>query len=193
MDGHERSARVVGEPEELVGRRHIGRERLLDDQRARRPRARLGRSSAWESSGVQTWTTSTSCAARRGLEVDVGSPDAESARADASSRSTTATTVPSERPAAGCVPAAPSSPRADDRGAHALPARALRCSPRGDSTSASRPDPQGLRAGDQALWDIDEHVAAAPAGREALPQPSPSHSQRRRWARTMPPGDGASG
>jgi len=39
------------------------------------------------------------------------------------------------------------------------------------------PDPQGLRAGDEALWDIDEHVAAAPAGREpaaAVPEPFPA-------------------
>ena len=39
------------------------------------------------------------------------------------------------------------------------------------------PDPQIVRAGDEARWDVDEHIAAAPAGREpaaAVPEPFPA-------------------
>ena len=119
VDGDERPAGVVREPEELVGRRRIGRERLLDDH------VRAGRERGPDDLGVGVERRADVddvdlVRGKRGLEVDVGRPDAQSHGGreltvdDGDDRSVRAT-------GSGRVPA-PHRACADDRRAHALPA-----------------------------------------------------------------------
>ena len=119
VDGDERPAGVVREPEELVGRRRVGRERLLDDH------VRAGRERDPDDFGVGVERRADVddvdlVRGKRGLEVDVGRPDAQSHGGreltvdDGDDRSVRAT-------GSGRVPA-PHRACADDRRAHALPA-----------------------------------------------------------------------